>query len=526
MEAKSTFPRLTDTENYWLDDFVIETDDLEYLFNLFLETETPLSLRDLTLKLIEYRLEQEGRFIEQQLARGDIFQPRFDYEIGQQIIFPTRDYEVGTVIGKREGNNEEYGEYSVIKVQFEDGRVVDFASSLLSPHMLNLDEDEDLAGEAIDPMVVLRRYGRNIARKLRDSFEEEEDVAYIGGRWFLKSLLFDVDVSHLHLAEAILDVNNGGPMETEAILKDIGMEFEEMNERLGAFSLDHALQIDERFDEVGPAGIVWWFLHRMEPEVVKNVPHPLQYTPIPFELDALTPDMRKVILEIDDELSPINLPESDADEVTIILAYPYRRTGTLPLTAHLQHLFPTAFETSRILTTLVDAQSGEETQGWVVREQGYVCGLEMFFRRYQLPVGAYVTVRRHEDPTKLIIDFASRRPRTEWIRLAVPEGNRLRFENHKRSIGADYDDLMIFGVEDLAALDQVWERSQSSSLNSIVKMLMPELARLNPQQTVHVKTLYSAVNLVKRCPPEPIIYTLADDSSYEYVGDSYWRIQA
>ncbi|NDJ85145.1 MAG: hypothetical protein GYB66_04600 [Chloroflexi bacterium] len=522
METKTILPRLSNEESFWTDAFEVTNDDLDYLFNLFLETETPLSLRDLTLKLIAYRLNQEERRIAQQIKRGQLFQPRAHYEIGQEIVFPTRDYEVGEVVATRPGNNPEYGEFAVIKVRFEDGRTVEFASDLLTPHVLNVDV-EQIGDDTVDPMLILRRYGRHIAHKLKDRFDEEEDVVYLAGRWFLKSLLADVNIAHLHLSEAVLDMHGGGPLDTEAILQEIGMEFD-ANERLQVFSMDYALQQDDRFDEVGPAGRVIWYLRQLEPDAVRQVPPQLRYEPIPYELGPLSDDMQELIIELDDELSPIELPDYEEDSATITLTYPYRRTGTLPLAASMQHLFPTAFETNRIMTTLIDSQTDEEVQGWVVREQGYVYGLEKFYRQYQIPIGAYVTVRRHEDPAKLIIDFANHRPRTEWIRLAIPEESLLRFENHKRSIGAAYDDLMIFGVEDIAAFDALWVRCQTMSIETIVKRLVPELTRLTPQQAVHFKTLYSAVNLVKRCPPEPILAILVGHPNFELVGGAYWRM--
>ncbi len=523
MDASATLPRPTDNEAFWTEEFTVTNEDLDYLFNLFLETETPLSLRDLTLKLIEYRLEQEAHFIQQQVERGDLFQPKGSYEVGQKIVFPSRNYQIGEVIDKRPGSNPEHGEFSVIKIRFDNEKTIEFASNLLTDHILNVDV-EQLTANAIDPMQVLRHYGRAIARKLKARFDADDDVVYLGGRWFLNSLLVDVNIAHLHLAEAVLDMHGGGPLETETVLQQIGLELDDVNRRLQLFSMDHAMQEDPRFDEVGPAGQVLWYLHHMEPEAVKTPPLQLQYIPpMTADTEILTGEMRDIILDIDDELSPIELPEGDADSVTITLTYPYRRTGTLPLTAHLQHLFPTAFDTTRIMTTLLDEQTKQTVQGWVVREQGYVYGLEEFYREHQIPVGAYVTVRRHDDPSKLIVDFSSRRPRTEWIRLAIPGGDLLRFENHKRSIGANYDDLMIFGVEDVAGLDTLFKRCQHMSIADLVKKLIPELARLIPQQAVHIKTLYSAVNLVKRCPPEPILVTLTRNPEIEYVGGSYWR---
>lgn len=523
MEAKAIFPRLSDNPTYWTDNFDISDDDLEFLFNLFLETEEPLNLRDLTLKLIEYRLSQEGRYIQKQVERGEIFQPKSSYEVGQKIVFPTRNYRVGEVLAKREGNNPDYGDFSVIKVLFEGGKQVELACNLLVPHLLNLEEDFLANTPTADPLKILRSYGRSIARKLEDVFDVEDDVVYLAGRWFLKSLLLDVNIAQLHLAEAVLDMMSGGPLDTETILKEIGENLES-NKRLQIFSMDYALSNDPRFDEVGPAGQVLWYLYNLEPENVKNPPTQLQYTPIPTDKMRLTDELSQIILEIDDELSPIELPEGDEDAATITLTYPYRRTGTLPLTSQLQHLFPTAFETNHIMTTLVDTQTGQEAPGWVVREQGYVYGLEKFYRQHQIPVGAYITVRRHDDPTRLRIEFASHKPRSEWVRLAVPHDDYLSFESIKRSIGAQYDDLMIFGVEDLAGLDKLWQRFRSTSIYDIVKKLVPELARLMPQQAVHIKTLYSAVNLLRRCPPEPILVALTTHSEFEYVGGHYWRI--
>ena len=106
--------------------------------------------------------------------------------------------------------------------------------------------------------------------------------------------------------------------------------------------------------------------------------------------------------------------------------------------------------------TLIDGQTGEEMNGWVVRKDQYVYGLAEFYRRHKLPVGVYLTVKRTDDPSRVVVDFSGYRPRTEWICLATPEGNRLSFENHKRSIGAEYDDLMALGADDLKAVDALW----------------------------------------------------------------------
>ena len=78
----------------------------------------------------------------------------------------------------------------------------------------------------------------------------------------------------------------------------------DVNPNLIEFSLDHALQEDPRFDEVGPAGIVAWFLKGLEPESVRETPLYLRYTPMEYDPDSLTEDMLALEESLDDELTP------------------------------------------------------------------------------------------------------------------------------------------------------------------------------------------------------------------------------
>jgi len=55
-----------------------------------------------------------------------------------------------------------------------------------------------------------------------------------------------------------------------------------------------------------------------------------------------------------------------------------------------------------------------------------------------------------------------------------------------------------------------------------LRFIFPELAKLNPQGTVHAKTLYSAVNVVRRCPPGPIFNELSTHACFIPMGHGYW----
>jgi hypothetical protein len=52
---------------------------------------------------------------------------------------------------------------------------------------------------------------------------------------------------------------------------------------------------------------------------------------------------------------------------------------------------------------------------------------------------------------------------------------------------------------------------------------MRELAKLNPQSHVHASELYAAINIVRRCPPGPLLALLASRSWFVHVGDLHFR---
>lgn len=522
--------RRTQTAKYWVEDFRIEQSDIDHLYNILLEREVPLTLDEMALILVRHRVAQEEEALARQTRAGNVYQPLNRYEVGDTITFPQLDRAVGTVVAVRPGENPDYGPFTVIEVEFENGRRREFASELDIDHPLNASVEEPMPeeGRLMSPEEIFIEYGGSVADALAEQLAQHDDLVRLAGHWFPRSLLVEVNVGHLNLAEAVLDMAGGGPMTTLEIIEQIGM-LEGVNERLAEFSLNYALQEDERFDEVGPAGQVLWYLTRMEPEEVRNPPARLAYDPIPYDPSLLTPELKELELQIGDEHSHIPhqrgpLPQS----VTVTLTYPHRRAGTLPLSPQLRRMFPTAYEAPRIRFTLIDAQSGEELPAWVVRPGGYVYGLTGWFEKYGVPVGGYLTISRTNVAGRVKINFAARSPRKEWVRTAFVEHNRLRFEERQLTLGCEYDDLMIINVDDEAGVDALWQRirERKTPLEQIMLDIARELVALNPQQNFHAKTLYSAVNIVRRCPPGPIFANLVQMRQFEHVGGPYWRLRS
>jgi hypothetical protein len=502
--------------------------DVEHLFARLLEEERPFTTRELALALIDFRLRQEEDKLRKQIARSEVFQPRNLYKVGQELLFPALEFATGKVTGARAGQNSAYGEFSVIEVEFAGGRRAEFASGLDVPHVLNFEAEGGKVQINLprhDPEEIYARFGAEIEESLEARLVDEEDAISVGGQWYLNSLLAPVTIAHLHLAEAILDMNEGGPLATEAFLNDLGFA---PNLALPArtFALNVGLSQDERFDNVGPTGSVQWYLRRLEPLEVVEIPPRLQYDRLPYDAAALSDELRALEAELADEWSPRAAAVTPRDETTVTLIYPHRRIGTLPLNAEVEAMLPRGDDSARLRITLVDSQSGAEFAGWVMPEGKYIFGLGDYYRQHRLPIGVYLTVRRTDQPGKLLLEFNGHRPRTEYIRLAVPTGGRLKFDNFKRSIGAVYDELLILGAEDIDGVDDVWSqtRSRRRTLADIMADMVPELGRLNPQNAVHAKTLYSAVNVVRRCPPGPIFAALVGRPEFEHVGGPYWRL--
>jgi hypothetical protein len=522
-EVLSVTERQTQTAAYWRVAFTIEEADLDYLYNLLLEEETPLTTDEMAQAIIRRRVEREAEAAKWRRQGAVVYLPKETYSVGQPLMFPALQLASGTVVSVRPGHNPDHGEFDVIAVDFGHGGQPREFAARFPDHRLN--EPVRPAGEEDlqTPEAIFAEHGREIGEKLETRLKANTDIVRIAGRWFPRALLATVNIGHLNLAEAVLDMAGGGPLPTEALLKEVGLP-DNINARLQAFSLNFALQEDARFDEVGPAGQVLWYLRRLEPPEVVFPPRRLENAAPGYDRSKLTPTLLALEKEIEDELSPVTSEATPADEVEVTVTFPHRRVGTLPLSPRLAPLFPTAYESPRIRFILVDGDTGETFPGWVVRAGRYVFGLDEWYRKYEFPVGAQLTVRRGDNAGEMIVKAGRRRPVREWVRTAAPGSDgRLTFSMQKRLIGVTYDDLTIVAVDNLAAVDEVWLKSQSIPFERLVADVFRELAKLNPQSAVHAKTLYAAVNVARRSPPGPIFAELVSHPWYIHVGDAYWR---
>lgn len=523
--------RQTQTATFWRDQFDVQNEDTEFLYNLLLDTQGPLTLAQLATALIEEYLRKEEAKIRSELAKGAVYMPKEQFTVGQAVVFPALDFTVGEVVDVRDGQNPEFGDFKVIKVQFEEGQR-EFASSL-AHHRLNQGNgnnmfDEDALLSAVE---IYSLYQDEINDSLLYALEEGErhqDFVEVDNAWLLADMLAEIHVGYLNIAEAMIEVQ-AKPLKTSQLLSEVELDGT-MNPVMRTISLDHALSNDPRFDRVTSNGESLWFLRRLEPEPVLTTPALLHYKQIPYNRALLSVELLQIEWELDDEWGESGLTSEIpriVPTITITLTYPHWRYGTLPLNGRTVNFFPASTK-GKSVVTLVDGRWGTRYTGWVVHNDRYVYGLSKWFEDHALPVGAYITLERTNNANEIIVDYRTRRAKREWARLATADldHNALRFEMNKVQVACEYDEYLIVAEQDRESIDQVRQTLQSDdvSFNSIVEEIVLELIKLNPQGTVHAKSIYSAVNMIRRCPPGPIFYSLISNRKFRDVGNGFFAL--
>ena len=519
--------RRTQTATYWQEQFDLTSKDVSHFYSLILDEGKPFSTAVLAQAVIERQCRQEEALIQAELSKGPVYQPKDLYEVGQQIIFPVFEYALGRVVGTRPGRHPNFGEFTVIQVEFggDDG-IREFASGLVGEHKLNRHEGEDdllAAGGLLAPAELYEKYGAFVEKKLIASLQKHEEFVFFGSQWFLRDLLVEIQPGYLNIAEALIEIK-GMPLPTSEFLAEMNLPAE-VSEEIRILSVNHALQADERFDNVGDGGRDIWYLRRLTPESVVNPPKRLFIKAKPYNRQHIAEELLLIEREIDDEGSGEEVmgPSRPLYKTTIALIYPHWRCGTLPLTVRTRGLFPIA-TTHHAPVVLIDGQSGERMQGWVVHEASFVYGLGDWYKRYQLPVGTFIKLERTRDPRVIIVDFEARRLKPLWIKVAVAQGEKLTFQVRKLPITCEYDDQLTISEDSPAPIDELWAEveARGERLLPIMIRIMPELIKLSPQGTVHAKTIYSAVNVLKRTPPGPVFAQLSTEACFVPMGGGYW----
>jgi len=533
-QEESVLQRPTQTAAFWRDQFEVTADDAEFLYQFLLDHQSPLRLDELASALIQEHLRRENAHIEQELGKGAVYMPKQRYALGQKVVFPAMEFAVGEVIEVRPGQNPEHGDFEVIKVRFDDRqKPLEFAAALQGPHRLNqVNGDRLLHDEALlSADEIYQLYQAEIDESLLFALEESDRSSafvQVDGKWLLADMLAEVHVGHLNIAEAMIEMQ-GKPLSATDLLAEVDLD-SNVSPAMRVTSLNHAMSRDERFARLNASDGIVWFLRRMEPPEVQAPPPLLRYRPAPYNRSLLSVEMLQLEWELDDEWGESSLSRdvpSVVPSTSLMLIYPHRRYGTLPLSGRTRSFFPQA-ERGVTPVILVDGRWGARYEGWVVHEGRYVAGLAKWMDDHQIPVGAYLTIERSTAANEVVIDFRTRRPKREWARIAQADldSGALIFEMNKVQVACEYDETMIVAEQDPGALDQLATLVQQRGIDmsQIVAQVTPELIKLNPQGTVHAKSVYSAVNMILRTPPGPVFFALLSNRRFRDVGNGMFAL--
>ncbi len=514
--------RKTQAGEYW-QTFSLSADDVEFLRNALRDAEQPLTTRELALALVTERCRQEEADLRAELARGTIYQPKKRFAVGDSVIFPAFGFRLGEVTQVRAGQNPEYGDFEVITVDFgPNRRQRTFAAGLSAAHKLNADAPDLLvAGNLASPEKLLTNEAAGLPAALAAALADEPDFAGFEDRWMLKELLADIHVGLLNIAEAIIELR-GNALSTETLVTELDLPAEIKPEIL-AFSLQSSLLKDGRFDQVGVGATRKWFLQRLEPPNALIVPPALVYEAIAYNPADLPPDLARLAWDLDDEwsedLTGLVAERAAAPTATLLLTYPHLISGTLPLNRRTRAFFPAGLS-QRTMVALIDGRWSNPFQAWVNHEGRYIAGLQPWFEKHKLPAGALIVLERRDDA--VVVDFRPKRMRREWTRWAqVNSDDRVDIQLRKQEVACEYDEQMIIGDDKSETILKLRTEYARMPLADLVFEVFSDVAGLSGAGVVHAKTVYSAVNVVRRCPPEPIFAALATDKRLERAAEEH-----
>lgn len=135
-------------------------------------------------------------------------------------------------------------------------------------------------------------------------------------------------------------------------------------------------------------------------------------------------------------------------------------------------------------------------------------------------------VKKGKKPGEVIVQCDAQRGSREWVRtVLVGSDGGIVFAVLKQVVTASYDERMAIAIPDPEALDVAWKQIQKERIpfEKIVVNTVRDLAKLNPQSHVHASELYASINIIRRCPPGPILALLASRPWFVHVGDLHYR---
>ena len=248
-------PRAIQTEKFWREDFRITPADDIQLQEYFFQENKPLHINDIVRLLMEWRISGSSPEIE---VSNNNYDPTNSYQVGQKIHFSALDGQIGEVVGVRDGINDRYSTFRVIKVNFShQNRTREFAIEL---NDFEVQTDSQIQQE-LTPQDLYNRFGRYVRQITEWTLSRSPSFVHLGLQWLPSIMLVNFHEGHCNIADAMIDIM-GVPMSTDELLTEMPIP-ENANKQVKLFSLNYALYHDKRFKNVGTDEQPSWYLLRL-----------------------------------------------------------------------------------------------------------------------------------------------------------------------------------------------------------------------------------------------------------------------
>jgi hypothetical protein len=253
MEANFAVMQFVDSPDFW-QSFTPSSHDLERVEETLFERSVPQPITDLAEIVIHGRLQDEAAKRQDNDTTVSVYQPKQSYEVNQRVRFSALGNALATVVAVRPGENESLGAFNVIRVRLDRGGEREFAADYHGDHPLNADALPAGTTNALTYVGV-------VARALSQRLAQLPDYVAFGDVWFRRDLLPEVNVSHLIIAEAVIDVA-GEAQSTPALLKEVELTGDDPATRAFALNVALAHDAERRFVNAGSPSAPCWALRQ------------------------------------------------------------------------------------------------------------------------------------------------------------------------------------------------------------------------------------------------------------------------
>ena len=438
-----------------------------------------------------------------------IYQQAGDYQVGQRIFIASEN-QMAIVEKKwpdryattKNGLHTVWYSIQCIRVRLENGTVKKWvcAAPFLDP---TLPVGSNLGD-------VIEQFGKPLRGKLKRCLWRDPNCRFVSfdRQWFLRDLLTANDTDTAEEVEVFL-LQRGIPA---SVLEIAHCLFEDVSDSVGIFSLGVLLKSSpDQFRVVreSPPPVLWFV---KEYPIKVEEPKGISVPPVPRRIIEKNP--RFVTVE---RRGKRRKKTSARRKRRVEFAIPigYREGGTIPLNNRTAGIFPSG--SGDIPLIFIDARGGSLMKGGVSHEEEYAWGIRDWLDNNGIPAGGQIVLERTESEFEIKIDYVpAARTQIYSIRVVKWVDGELLSYTRQITPECEVDRAMYEYSTIFEDPDAMWAEA-TDAIFDIICYVVPALAKGDPDDAVHYRTISSAVSYIRRCAPSTVWTLLSTCKCFQQV---------